>query len=397
MSMLRDSVSERSTPRRGLRSLLSRLVSLPSQSINSPNKPPAVTRKGERLASRRAARLSALHAPRHRLIIGAAVAVIVVSLVAGSLAFRSPVPMPLNHAIWLDRSWTFGELESDRLHALTDRLIENQIGTAYVYVSSLGSDNRWSGGPRGQGGFMDSRSVVADFVRAFKSQDERLRVFGWIEIWTDPENVNNARLANTDLHRNIADFSRLMVSQLGFDGVLLDVKPLFSDNDDVIRLIGRVQSAVGLHIPVAVAVTGDLTPPELRAQDIGSVAPGTMWSRSFKKKVMAAADEVVLLMYQSYRQKPLDYLNWVAYHVETYIKEMEDETDVLVSIPDYSGSSSAHNPSIETMSRALDGVSRGLRRLDEDKRPLLTGIAIYSDEQLSQSDWDVFRESWLER
>ena len=61
-----------------------------------------------------------------------------------------------------------------------------------------------------------------------------------------------------------------------------------------------------------------------------------MWSPSFKKKVMAAADEVVLLMYQSYRQEPLDYVNWVAYHVETYIKEMEDETDILVSIPDYS-------------------------------------------------------------
>lgn len=395
--MPRDSVSEHSTPGRGWRSLLPRVSSQNSRVKNAPNKQPAVTRKSEHLGPRQAVRLSALLAPRNRLRIGAAVAVIIASFVAGSLALRGPVPLPLNNAIWLDRTWTFGDLESERLRALPDRLIENQIGAAYVYVSSLGLDNRWSGGLQGEGGFMDSRSDVANFVRAFKSQNERLRVFGWIEIWTNHGNVDSYRLDDVNLHRNIADFSRLLVSQLGFDGVLLDVKPLFSDNDDLIRLIGRVQSAVGLHIPIAVAVTADLTPPELPAQSIGSIAPGTMWSTSFKKKVMAAADEVILLAYQSYRQKPLDYVHWVAYHVETYINEMEDETDVLVSIPDYSAASSAHNPQIETMARALDGVSKGLRRLDEDKRSLLTGIAIFSDEQLSQSDWDVFRESWLQR
>ena len=112
---------------------------------------------------------------------------------------------------------------------------------------------------------------------------------------------------------------------------------------------------------------------------------------------MVSADEVVLLMYQSYRQEPLDYINWVAYHVETYVNELETDTNVLVSIPNYGGASSAHNPAIETMEKALAGVSEGLRRLDEAMRPLLTGIAIYSDEQLSQSEWNVFREKWLQR
>jgi len=397
MSMPRDSVSETSTPGRWLRSLLSKISSQTPRLEKSPDQEPAVTRKGEHLGSTRAIRLSALLAPRNRLRIGAVGVVMIAGLVAGSLALRSPDALPLNNAIWLDRSWTFGDHESDHFRALTDRLIENQIGTVFAYVSSLGIDNRWTGGLQGKVGFMDSRSALADFVSALKSENEQLRVFGWIEIWSHLDNVDRNRLDNTDLQRNIADFSRLLVSQLGFDGVLLDVKPLFSDNNDLIRLIGRMQSAVGLHIPIAVAVTADLTPPVLHAQDIGSIAPGTMWSPSFKKKVMAAADEVVLLMYQSYRQEPLDYVNWVAYHVETYIKEMEDETDILISIPDYRGASSAHNPQIETMARALDGVRKGLRRLDEDKRTLLTGIAIYSDEQLSQSDWDIFRESWLQR
>ena len=51
-----------------------------------------------------------------------------------------------------------------------------------------------------------------------------------------------------------------------------------------------------------------------------------MWSPNFKKRVMVAADEVILLMYQSYRQAPLDYVNWVAYHVEAYINELDTTT-----------------------------------------------------------------------
>lgn len=397
MSRPRDAASEKSTPGRWLRSILARVSSRIPSVGKSPSQEQVVASNSEHLGARQSIRLSALLAPRNRLRIGAAAVVCAVVIVVGSLAFRGPDELPLNNAIWLDRTWTFGELDSDHLRAFSDRLIENQIGTAYIYVSSLGIDNHWSGGLQGKTSFMDSRSVVADFVRAFKSQNDKIRVYGWIEIWTRLDNAEYNRLNDLDIQRNIADFSRLMVSQLGFDGVVLDVKPIFSDNDDLIRLIGRVKSAVGLHIPLAVAVTADLTPPELRAQDIGSIAPGTMWSTSFKKKVMAAADEVILLLYQSYRLEPLDYVHWVAYHVETYVNEMEDETDILASIPDYSGESSAHNPLVETMARALDGVSKGLRRLDEDKRALLTGIAIYSDEQLSQSDWNVFRESWLQR
>lgn len=397
MSLPRDSVSENSTLGRWLRSLLATVSSKTSRFRTPPKQQPAVSRNSGHLGPRRAVRLSTLLAPRNRLRIGAAVAAIVAGIVAGSLALRSPAPLPLNNAIWLDRAWTFGDLESDHLRALADQLIENQIGTIYAYVSSLGIDNRWSGGLQGKGSFMDSRSVVADFVSAIKSQNDQLRVFGWIEIWTHLDNADNYRLDDTSIRSNVADFSRLLVSQLGFDGIVLDVKPLFSDNDDLIRLIGSVKAAAGLQIPIAVAVTADLTPPELRAQNIGSIAPGTMWSSSFKKKVLASADEIILLMYQSYRQEPLDYVNWVAYHVETYVNAMEDETDILVSIPDYSGVSTAHNPQIETMARALDGVSKGLRQLDEDKRSLLTGIAIYSDERLSQSDWDIFRASWLQR
>lgn len=398
MSFTRDSGSKISTSGRGLRSLSASITTFLSRFRTSPDEQSRSTGTSGHLGRRRALRLSALLAPRNRLRVAAATGIVLAaSAVLGSLAFRSPDTASLQNAIWLDRTWTYGDLDSDRLRAFTSQLVDNQIGTAYAYVSSLGIDNRWTGGIQGKASFMDSRPIVDSFVRAFKSNNDNLRVFGWIEIWTHLDQVDGYRLDDTNLHSNIADFCRLLVTQLGFDGVLLDVKPMFSDNNDFIRLIRRVRSAVGMEIPIAVAVTADLTPQDLRLQNIESIAPGTMWSEIFKKRVMVSADEVVLLMYQSYRQELLDYVNWVAYHVETYIDAMETPTNVLVSIPNYGGASSAHNPEIETMETALDGITEGLRRLDEEQRALLTGIAIYSDEQLSQSDWTTFRELWLER
>ena len=119
-----------------------------------------------------------------------------------------------------------------------------------------------------------------------------------------------------------------------------------------------------------------------------------MWTDNFKKRVMVSADEVVLMLYQSYRQQPQDYAEWVAYHIETYVNLLETTTEIYASIPHYASASPAHNPDIETMTMALQGVSQGLQRLDEDARSLLTGVAIYTDRRLSESDWSAFREAW---
>ena len=399
MATARGPAPEQSNSGRGLRNILEAIKALYAVWQAKLAIRPAAAGGGGHLGRQRAIRLSAILAPRNRRKAGAAGLVVVLAAAAifSAMVIRDEENLPLNNAIWLDRSWVYGNPDDGRLGELAGRMADNRIGTVYAYVSSLGLNNRWSGDPRGDVSFMDSRDNVRDFARALKGKNDQFELLAWIEIWTHLDSRDGYRLDEPDLHQNIADFCRLLIEQLGFDGVLLDVKPMFTGNSDFIRLIRRVRSTVGLETPIAVAVTADLTPPDQRLQDVPLIAPGTMWSADFKKRVMVSADEVVLLMYQSYRQDRQDYVNWVAYHVETYVKLLETATDVVVSIPNYGGTSSAHNPEIETLAAALDGVNKGLGRLDEDARPLLTGVAIYSDMQLGESDWAVFREQWLLR
>ncbi len=398
MSMTRESAPEKSSSGRGFRTFFNSILAVIAKLFTTSGGQSSGKSGGGHLGRQRVIRLSALLAPRNRLRVGAAAGVVVLTGFAiGALLNRDVEPLTLNNAIWLDRTWVYGDIDDARIGDFANRMVDNRIGKAYAYVSSLGIDNRWSGGSQGTSGFMNSRGTVAQFVETFKRNSDQLELLAWIEIWNHLDNVDGYRLDDGNLHQNIADFSRLLVEQLGFDGVLLDVKPMFSGNDDFIRLIRRVRAAIGNERSIAVAVTADLTPQDLRLQDIPSIAPGTMWSPNFKQRVLVSADEVVLLMYQSYRQAPLDYVNWVAYHIETYVNILQTSTNILVSIPNYGGASNAHNPAIETMEAALDGVNEGLRRLNDEQRPLLTGIAIYSDEQLSQADWNVFREHWLQR
>ncbi len=117
---------------------------------------------------------------------------------------------------------------------------------------------------------------------------------------------------------------------------------------------------------------------------------------------MVSADELVITVYQSYRDNPLDYINWVAYQVKTYttiLSQLELLTDprIMISIPNYQTESNAHNPAIETIAGALDGVNVGLNQVDEEMQPLLTGVAIFSDRDLSDNQWDIYQQKWLNR
>ena len=337
---------------------------------------------------------------RRRLLIGIPVVILAaMAAVIGSSLFRNDQPRSLDNAIWLGKSWTYAQRGDGEITDLANRLEQNQIGKIYAYVSTLNISSRWSGGPHGNDSFMQSQDDVVDFRQALKQAYPLSEIYGWIEIWATPGSTGEYRLDDRDFQQNIADFSSRMVEELGFDGILLDVKPLFSGNDDFLQLIRHIRSAVSVDVPIAVAVSPDLTPDDPDVASIASIAPGTMWTAADKQQVMAAADEIVLQLYQSYRDKPLDYIHWVAYHVRTYISLLNEDvnTRILISVPNYQAGSIAHSPSVETIAAALDGVTVGLTGLDEAARASLTGVAIYSDQDLSQEQWNVYQDKWLNR
>lgn len=330
------------------------------------------------------------------LIPAGVVVLIVVILLLGLI--NPPENTSAPNAIWISREWSHGEHSDEEVAAYAQQLRENRIGQLYVYVSSLRDDNAWSGLGDARNSFFDAEPRVQTFLTQMRSAYPNAQIYAWIEIST--EAADGYRLDRDQVRVTAASFSSRMVTRLGFDGVLLDVKPLFAENDDFPALVRAVRGEIGLDTPLLVTVPPDLTPSGTSLLLPEIIAPGTEWSDEYKQRIALQADTLIITAYNSYQSDPVGYIEWVAYQVETYTTaamEIDSATRIMVSVPDYAEFLPAHDASIETFAGALDGVVMGVQRLSEEDSLVFAGVALFSDSALSEDDWRIYREKWLSR
>src|SRR5690606_5990332 len=121
-----------------------------------------------------------------------------------------------------------------------------------------------------------------NLVAQIRSVYPTVELYAWIEV-----NVQSPeyRLNQPQIQNTIANFSQRMITQLDFDGVLLDVKPIFEENEDYIQLLRTVKRQIGIDTDLLVAVPPDLTPSgtQLNLPDV--IAPATEWSAEYKQRV----------------------------------------------------------------------------------------------------------------
>lgn len=367
---------ERQNKRRQRQAMVSK-GSLPSSQIARPDK----------------IKLPEIHIPGIRWIVLGIIGVIATVGVIFLLALINPPESesPPN-AIWLNADWAHQSHSESDIEQLTNDLRDHQIGVVYLFSSSLLADNTWSGVANELNRFSEVESGIQNTVAALKNGG--LEVYAWIEVNAVTPSY---RLAEEDVQTSVAEFSKRMVERLDFDGVLLDVKPIFEENEDYIQLLRNVRREIGFETQLLVAVPPDLTPSgtQLNLPDV--IAPGTEWTPEYKQRVALLANQIVIGAYNSYHTDPIDYIEWVTYQVDSYIEalsERESDTSIIVSVPLYETKLPAHDAEVETLTAALDGARRGVANLNDLTRPLFAGVAIYTDRTLTGEDWAIFDSKW---
>lgn len=300
------------------------------------------------------------------------------------------------NAIWLNADWSYNQPSGDAVQALTSQLQDNDIGRLFIYTSSLKADGTWSGLVDDRNRFNEVDDRLTELVLQIRDIAPQLELYAWVEITTTGS--SGYRLDNLQIHNTIGNFSTLMVNEMGFDGVLLDVKPIFEENEDLLTMMRSVRADIGLDTPMLVVVPADLTPTNTGLILPAQIAPGTEWSAEFKQRVALQADQIVITAYNSYHTSPVDYIEWVSYQVESFaaaMTEINTGATILVSVPAYEENLPAHDGTIESMAGALDGVRRGVNRLElETEMPLFAGVAIFADHPLTASEWSIFSDKW---
>ena len=326
-------------------------------------------------------------------VIGGAALIIAVVLLLGRLKNDQPQAHP--NAVWIGTEWTYELHEPEVVDELVERLRDHQIGTIYAWVSWLQGDETWRGA--------ENFAAVRQFAEQFKEAYPEAQLFGWLSF---PVNMgeNNYRLDNEELQQNIADFSARVVSDLGFDGIFLNIEPVWNGDENMLGLLRRVRLSIGESVPIAVAIPPDWSPLDAAIPLPPLIAPGTVWDKEYKQNVALLADQMAIMAYNSGLNSesnftPEDYSQWTAYQVTAFIEavsELGAGTQLFIGIPTYEAEPPGHDPAVENVASAIEGVKLGLAQAGE-AAAYVEGLAIYAGWTTDDLEWLQFKSLWVNR
>ncbi|MBZ0282511.1 MAG: hypothetical protein K8L97_17355 [Anaerolineae bacterium] len=316
---------------------------------------------------------------------GAAFLLVVIFLIG---RLKNETPTIGNNAIWLGTQYTYDTPDDAQVTELVQKLRDNQVGIVYAWVGLLQPNNAWS--------------EVAKFnqVETFAEQIKRLypevQLYGWLSIGAQGEDGNN-RLGDANLQQLVADFSLRVVTDFGFDGVALNVVPITGSDENYLGLLRKIRGTIGEDMPMAVAVPPDWTPTDTDIALPSQIAPGTVWPEEYKQRVALLADQIVVTGYNSGLDTAEDYATWVAYQVQAFAGAMaalDTTTQILIGVPTYDAQPPMHDPAVENVQSAIQGIRDGMTQAGE-AASYISGIAIYAEWQTTDSDWANIKLLWV--
>lgn len=327
-----------------------------------------------------------------------AAAGVMIVVIVGLALFKDEPLAETPNGIWLGSEWTHETRPADDMVRLVGKLQENNIGTIYARVSWLRDDLTWAGSAEQNNAFDDVRESVQRFTVQMKTMYPDVTLYGWIDFPVN-RGPQSYRLNDAAAQTAVADFSLVIVSELGFDGVFLNVSPVLEPNaDDYVSLLQRVKLKVGDNGPVAVAVPPDYTPSAAGIPQSPLYAPGTEWSKEFKQRVALLTDEIALTPYSTGLNDRLAYVDWLAYQVDSYaraVAELDSSAQIVVGIPTYDSDPPLQNASVENIPAALEGVKKGIEMAGRAQQ-YIVGVALFAEWTTDDTEWRLFNQLWTQ-
>ena len=350
----------------------------------SSRKSPRQTAPMERL------RLPRLRLPANRIWFTLLAAVVVVVVIVFGLGRLRPTRVELGgNALWAGTEWTYDAPDEQTVAAFAQNLRDHDIGTVYAWVSWLQEDGSW----RGAANFPN----VKQFVEQFRAAYPEAQLYGWISLPVDG-GEDGYRLDDEGVQQAVADFSQRIVNDFGFDGVMLNVEPVWNGDENFLSLVRGVRAAVGIDPLVGVAVPPDWSPPNATIPVPPLIAPGTAWDEEFKQSLALLSDEIMVMAYNSGLSTPTDYSEWVAYQVAEWarsIAALGEGTQVVIGMPTYDAEPPGHDPLVENISSAEVGYEAGLAEAGENAS-FVRGRALYANWTTDAAEWQAFQDAIAE-
>jgi hypothetical protein len=113
--------------------------------------------------------------------------------------------------------------------------------------------------------------------------------------------------------------------------------------------------------------------------------------------VALLVDEMLLMAYQSGLTRADDYSVWVAYQVQSYARALDDlgtGVGLWIGVPTYEAELPAHDPDVENIKTAIDGIRSGMIQAGE-AASVVRGLTIYAEWTTDNAEWSMFQTNWI--
>lgn len=299
-------------------------------------------------------------------------------------AAGSPDPAAVSRhrdGLWLGHSWVDGRRTAADAAALAGDLRGTGVHDLYLHVGPLEGD-----------GALDRslRPQAARIVRALHAELPGTRVLAWVGGLVGPGNLD---LDSAEVRGRLQTAAGQVLDD-GFDGVQYDLEPVRSGDAGLLALLdGTRRMAAERHAIVAVA-TAKISPlPGLAEATAAAEAGPMLWSTGYLAQVAARVDQVEVMSYDTGLPLASLYGGLVARQTRLALDAVPADTDLLIGVPAYHDENAGHHAAAETVTAALRGVRLGLSEQPDRER---FGVALYVDFAATDSDWQAYREDWVE-
>ncbi|MDX3096878.1 hypothetical protein PV703_07090 [Streptomyces sp. ME01-24h] len=287
------------------------------------------------------------------------------------------------NAVWLGHAWVDGERDGTDLDALARRLRGSGTRDLYVHTGPLEFDGRLDAG---------LHPGARDMIRRMHTALPGVRVQAWLGQVLSHDGSEGLHLDDPATRDRIRD-SAAQVLAAGFDGVHLDLEPMYSGDRGFLTLLDSVHRLTAARdVPLSVA-THQIDPlPSLHTVGGALFHHPKWWSQRYFGEVARRVDQVAMMTYDTALPLESLYGGYVAQQTALALEVTPADTDLLIGLPGYHTDSWGHHAGAETVTAAVRGARLGLARQAPGRERF--GLALYVDFAATLADWAAYRSAW---
>lgn len=321
---------------------------------------------------------------RLALRIGGALVATALALVVylGYAPAGDAAPHPFNHdrnAIWLEHRWLERGRSAEETEALFASLARHGVHYVFPHLIPFATSGRLP---------VDNREPMRAFLAAARRTVPDLKVLPWVgglRVGYRRQRTGTVDLADLGQRQRIVAECRSLMDE-GFDGIHLDIEPVDDGNVDFLALLRALRTAIG---PDRILSLSAIRPGPLSLP----VARNFFWTPRYYARVSAAADQVVVMTYDTGLPTPASYRRYVSYAAACVTRALAgSRSRVLLGIPTYDETGLMHRAGVETPENAILGVVAGLRGLGAGGT--FEGVALYAEWTTDDGEWGAYERLW---